>query len=98
MHAAIFGPVVGLTDAQLASTAAGGAGDDCWTAEEALVLRLADELHATSDASDELFAALREAFADDVIIELLITAGWYHAIAYVCNACRVEPEEWARPM
>jgi alkylhydroperoxidase family enzyme len=95
VHAALFGPAVGLSEDQLASTARGAASDPCWGADEALVFRLADELHQTSDISDELFAALRPAFADDVIIELLITAGWYHAIAYVCNGLRVAPEAWA---
>jgi alkylhydroperoxidase family enzyme len=98
VHAAIFGPVVDLTGAQLHSTAHGAASDPCWAPDDALVFRLADELHATSDVSDELFAALEAAFATEVIIELLICAGWYHAIAYVCNACRVQPEEWALPM
>jgi len=98
VHAALFGPAVGLSGEQLESTARGSAADPCWPAAEALVFRLADELHATSDVSDELFAALRDAFSADVIIELLITAGWYHAIAYVCNACRVEPEPWAPAM
>ena len=28
-------------------------------------------------------------------IELLMLAGWYHAISYVCNAARVPLETWA---
>jgi 4-carboxymuconolactone decarboxylase len=28
-------------------------------------------------------------------VELLMLAGWYHAISYVCNAARVPLEAWA---
>jgi hypothetical protein len=35
------------------------------------------------------------AAAQRQIIELLVTAGWYHVISYVCNGLRVEREEWA---
>jgi 1-acyl-sn-glycerol-3-phosphate acyltransferase len=29
------------------------------------------------------------------LVELLMLAGWYHAISYVCNAARVPLEDWA---
>ena len=29
------------------------------------------------------------------IIELIVTAGFYHVIAYVCNGAAVQHEEWA---
>ena len=95
VHVVAFARPLGFTDAQLASTVTGSADDGCWAPDEALVFRLADELHATSEVSDELFAALGDEFADDQILELVITAGWYRTIAYVINACRIEQEEWA---
>jgi len=45
--------------------------------------------------SDELFAVLRSHYSDEEILELVITAGWYHTVAYVVNACGVEREPWA---
>ena len=33
--------------------------------------------------------------ADDQVLDLLLLAGWYHAISYAANAARVAPEEWA---
>jgi alkylhydroperoxidase family enzyme len=95
VHALAFGAPVGLDPEQLASTVHGDPGDACWDAEQACVLRLADELHATSTLSDGLWEALRARFDDGQIIELLAIAGWYHLIAYLCNALRVEFEEWA---
>ena len=62
VHAVAFGRPLGFTDEQLASTVAGSAEDECWSADEALVFRLADELHHTNHVTDELFAALAESF------------------------------------
>ncbi len=92
VHAAAFG----LSDDQLASTVRGSAADPCWDAAQAMVFRLADELHATSTVSDGLWEELAAQFTPPQLIELLVTAGWYHAIAYVCNAARVALEPWAR--
>ena len=95
VHVVGFARPLGFTDEQLASTVSGSADDSCWDADEALVFRLADELHEANTVSDELFAALDEEFSADQILELVITAGWYHTIAYVINACRIEQEDWA---
>ena len=29
------------------------------------------------------------------LIELMMLAGWYHSVSYVCNAARVPLEAWA---
>jgi 4-carboxymuconolactone decarboxylase len=63
----------------------------------AVVFALADELHDTSTISDDLFARLQRHFTDDQILELTVTAGWYHVIAYVINAAGLLPEPWALP-
>ena len=95
VHVAAFGRPLGLDEKQLASTVHGAFEDACWNAEQASVFRLADELHASSSISEELWASLRERFDDEQIIELIATAGWYHLIAYICNGLRVQVEEWA---
>ncbi len=59
------------------------------------MLRLAEELHDTSTISDELWAELDALFTEQQLIELIVTAGWYHVIAYLCNGLRVELEPWA---
>ena len=95
VHAVSFGRPLGLTEEQLASTVRGGAGDPLWTEAERAVLRLADELHETSDVSDALYADLERHFDAPRIIELCITSGWYHALSYVINASRMTLEPWA---
>ena len=59
------------------------------------MLRLAEELHETSTISDGLWGELGARFSEQQIIELIVTAGWYHVIAYVCNGLRVPLETWA---
>ncbi len=98
VHAAAFGKPLGFNEEQLRSTVHGSASDGCWDADEACVFRLADELHETSAVSDELWTDLAERFDEAAILELLVTAGWYHVIAYVCNGARIEHEQWATPV
>lgn len=97
VHAASFGAAVGLTDEQLASTVHGGPDDPCWNARQRAVLRLADELHYTARVSDGLFAELAELFDPRQILELTVTAGWYHTIAFAIGVTGVAPEAWATP-
>jgi len=95
VHAIAFGGPLGLSETHLHSTVHGHWSDACWEPEQASVFRLADELHETSAISDELWQALAERLPETQIIELIVTAGWYHVIAYLCNGLRVQNEEWA---
>jgi 4-carboxymuconolactone decarboxylase len=95
VHAASFGAAVGLTDEQLASTVHGGPDDDCWDSRQRLVLRLSDELHYTAKVSDALFEDLSRSFDTRQILELTVTAGWYHTIAFAVGVMGLAPEAWA---
>ncbi|HXO07043.1 MAG TPA: carboxymuconolactone decarboxylase family protein [Solirubrobacteraceae bacterium] len=95
VHAVAFGKPLGLTDGQLAATIRGTADDPVWSERDALLIGLADELNDTCDVSDELWARLAQHFADDQLLELVITAGWYRLLSGVINAARVQPEPWA---
>jgi 4-carboxymuconolactone decarboxylase len=95
VHAASFGRAVGLTEEQLRSTVHGSWSDRCWDGDQSTVFRLADELHETSTISDDLWTELASRFDERQILELIITAGWYHLIGYVCNGVGVALEEWA---
>jgi 4-carboxymuconolactone decarboxylase len=75
VHVSSFGRPLGFTDEQLASTVRGSAGDPVWSQAERAVLGLADELHETSQVSDELFAELERHFDAPQIIELCLTSG-----------------------
>src|SRR4249919_1997690 len=78
VHVAIYGEKAQWTEEQKRSTARGEAADACWTSEDRLVIRLADELHDTSRVSDPLWAELAARFAPEQLLELLMLAGLYH--------------------
>jgi 4-carboxymuconolactone decarboxylase len=95
VHVSAFGAAAGLDEQRVRATARDGSSADCWEPDQRTVLRLAEELHDTSTISDELWAELDALFAAEQLIELIVTAGWYHVIAYLCNGLRVELEPWA---
>ena len=97
VHAVAFARPLGLNDEQLRSTVHGGPEDGCWEEREAAVLALADELHHTSTIGEQLWQRLGALFDEPEVLELIVTCGYYHVIAYVCNGAAVQHEEWAEP-
>jgi alkylhydroperoxidase family enzyme len=97
VHAVAYGERAGLTAEQIAATGGGteAAEDPSWSEQDALLVRLADELHDTATVSDGLWAQLTARYTDQQLLELVVTAGWYRTIAYVINAARVALEPWA---
>src|SRR5918996_738615 len=84
VHAALFAPVVGLTDEELAATWHGTTDD--WDGHERLLVQMCDELHDTGTLSDELWAAMAERWPAEQLVELVVLAGNYHLVSYLCNA------------
>jgi alkylhydroperoxidase family enzyme len=94
VHAVAFGARAGLSASQLAATVTGAAPEPAWSEEDALVLLLVDELHDTSRVSDALWERLAARFSVEQLLELLVLAGWYHAIAYAIHGAGVQREAW----
>lgn len=95
VHAVFYAQQLGWSDAKLAATVHGSAEDSVWTPEESLLIRLADELHDSATISDDLWAGLAAHWSEEQIVELLMVAGMYHLISYVCNGLRIEHEAFA---
>jgi alkylhydroperoxidase family enzyme len=95
VHLAFFGDRVGLTAEQKRSITHGAPHDACWSSEEAALLRAVDELHDHADISDAAWSELVPALTTEQVLDLLMLAGWYHAISYAANAARVALEEGA---
>lgn len=93
VHLAFFAERVGLTAEQTRSLTHGTPDDSCWPADEAAMLRAVDELHDTADISDATWAALASSMTAEQLLDLLLLAGWYHAISFAANAARVPLEE-----
>jgi alkylhydroperoxidase family enzyme len=95
VHAASFGALAGLSPEELAATVAAGPKAPVWSERDALLLRAVDELHDTGTVSATLWEALAHHWTETQRLELLLIAGWYHAIAFIANGAAVEREEWA---
>jgi alkylhydroperoxidase family enzyme len=90
VHVAFFADRVGLTPEQIRATVQGDAG--AWTGEEALLIRLVDELHDAANISHELWTALAGAFNIEQIFELIALVGFYHTVSFFANGLRLAPE------
>jgi alkylhydroperoxidase family enzyme len=96
VHVAFFAGRAGLSGAQVASLTHGGAGDPCWTgARDRLLIEAADALHDCADIGDDLWRSLAQHFSEQQLLDLLMLAGWYHAISFTANAARVAREDGA---
>ena len=94
VHVAAFGKAAGFTDAEVAAIADPTADLTALPERDRLLVRLADALHDTATVDDALWAELAAVWSAPQLIELLLLAGQYHAISYVCNAARVPLEGW----
>lgn len=95
VHVAVYGGKAEWTAEQLRASVHGRADDACWSAEDRLVVRLADQLHDTNRVDDALWAAASGHFAADQLVELVMLAGLYHAVSYLINATGVQHEAFA---
>ena len=59
---------------------------------DAAVLRAVDEIPLTADLGDETWEGLSAAAGEEGAIDLLLIAGWYHAISYAAPALRLTRE------
>ena len=95
VHVAAFGEAAGFTPAQNTAIADTDSNAAPLTPRDRLLVRMVDELHESGTVSDALWPELASLWSTQQLLELLVLAGWYHAIGYVCNAARVPLEPWA---
>jgi len=95
VHMAAYGQRVGISSEQAHSLVHGSGTDACWSDEDRATLAFADELHDSGEVSDATWAAMRARFSEETLIELLVLAGWYHAISFLANGARIQLETWA---
>lgn len=95
VHVAFFGPRVGLTAEEVRDLCADDPDATVFCERERLLLKLCDELHATSNVSDALWAALATEWSPEQLVELVVLVGQYHLISFATNALRLPPESFA---
>jgi alkylhydroperoxidase family enzyme len=93
IHVAVFAQKAGLAEAEVASLATGSADDPCWIdPADRAVIAAVDTLHETNDLDDATWDRLVAAVGEDGAVDLVLLAGWYHAISYVARALRLPME------
>ncbi len=92
MRVYYFADEAGLTPEQVRAKVHDSADSPCWPGGAAILIRLADELHDSCGISDELWRALRAAFNDEAILELIMMAGYYRTVGYLANGLRLPVE------
>jgi alkylhydroperoxidase family enzyme len=94
VHVAFFAERAGLSSEQITSLTHGGTSDACWADErDRLLIEAADALHDSADIGDDLWHQLARLFSDEQLLDLLMLAGWYHAISFTATAARVACED-----
>lgn len=66
-----------------------------WSEWDATLLRAADELHDESRITSATWAALAERYSDQLLIELPMLVGNYHAVAFTANSLGIQLEDKA---
>lgn len=92
VHVVAFARPLGLSEEWIRATLLAGPDDPPWTPREALLVRLCDELHDTGTVSDALWGELERVWEPDALVELVYTAGLYHAVSFLTNALRLPRE------
>ena len=96
VHVAFFAGRAGLSGEQVTSLTHGSACDPCWADErDRLLIQAADALHDCAGIGDSLWHRLARVFSDEQLLDLMMLAGWYHAISFTANGARVAPEDGA---
>lgn len=95
VHVAAFARPLELGDDWVRATREAPADDPFWTPRQAALVRLCDALHDTASISLPLWQELRSHFSPEQCIELIYTAGMYHAVSFLCNGLALAPEAFA---
>lgn len=95
VHIAFFGRQAKLTPEEVRATVHGSAGSTCWSPAEAVLIATCDALHHHARLDDEEFAALREHYDNDQILEIVQLCGYYRTISYLVGAFDLPLEEQA---
>ena len=82
----------GCSKAQIAALEAGRFDADCFNAREKALLRFAAEVIENVRASEEAVKAVTGFFSSQEIVEIIVTCGYYMALARITETLQVDVE------
>ena len=86
----VIGKQAGLTDEEVTRLAR--ADLDGWSADDAALVSLADDLCVHNVVSDDTWAAVSKRWSESQLLELLMLAGYYRLVSGVLNSAGVALE------
>lgn len=95
VHVSAFGSAAKLSRDDVAATLALPLERERWSEREAALLSAVDALHERSTLSPEEFALLRAHFDEQQLLEILMLAGFYRTVSYLCNGLALPLERTA---
>jgi len=95
VHVSMFAERVELTPEQVAATLNSDANAACWSAREALLVRLCDELQRGTAVSDALWNELSREWSEPARLELLLLTSYYRMISVLTNTLQLPLEPFA---
>ena len=95
VHVSAFARPLGLAEAWIRATVRGGADDPVWSEPERALVRMCDALHDEASLSEALWDELRRHFSEEQLLELIYTAGMYHAVSFLANGLALPNEPFA---
>ena len=87
-----IGKAAGLSDAEIEAIKIGPEAE-LWNDFERTLLRATDELHQDSFLSDATWAALRERYSDQQMMDVVFTVGQYTMVSMALNSFGVQVEQ-----
>ena len=96
-HHVLYARAAGLSEDEIERIARGPATPG-WSAEEADLLRAADELHESKDLGPETWRRLRARYSDAQLVEIPFVVGQYTMLSMVANSTGVPVEEGLEPL
>jgi AhpD family alkylhydroperoxidase len=95
-HHVRLGRRAGVTAADVERVLAGSTAEG-WSGQEQLLMRATEELLTIKDLTDDTWTALRAAYDERTVIELLLLVGHYDMLATTLMTLRLQPDEERRP-
>ena len=93
VHVAIFSNAAGLSKEQVAATRQDN--PDCWSLEELRLLKVVDQICATSTLDEETLARFQTDWSKEEQLEIIALCGTYSTISMVANITRLPLETFS---
>lgn len=91
-HHVVRSRAIGMPDEDILRVREGADAPD-WSADEALLLRAADDMYAMKEIARPTWAAMCAVYSDQQLLDIVFTVGTYFIMAIILKTARVPDED-----